>query len=142
MFGHVRGAFTGAVANRPGRLEQAHRGTLFLDEVGTMNASLQAKLLRALQEREFERVGDTRSIKVDVRIIAATNADLQRMVEEGGLREDLYYRLNVIPVHLPPCCARGARTYRPWSAASSTGWARSRRRPAPTWRSRRRPCAT
>ena len=102
IFGHVRGAFTGAVANRPGRLEQAHRGTLFLDEVATMSASLQAKLLRALQEREFERVGDTQSIKVDVRVIAATNSDLVRMVEEGGFREDLYYRLNVIPIDLPP----------------------------------------
>ncbi|MCY4659777.1 MAG: sigma-54 dependent transcriptional regulator [Acidobacteria bacterium] len=106
MFGHVRGAFTGAVANRPGRFEQAHRGTLFLDEVGTMNASLQTKLLRALQEREFERVGDSRPMKVDVRIIAATNSDLQRMVADGSLREDLYYRLNVIPVHLPPLRAR------------------------------------
>ena len=102
IFGHVRGAFTGAVANRQGRLEQAHRGTLFLDEVGSMSASLQAKLLRALQEREFERVGDTQSIKVDVRIIAATNSDPMRMVEEGRFREDLYYRLNVIPIHLPP----------------------------------------
>ena len=106
MFGHVRGAFTGAVANRPGRFEQAHRGTLFLDEVGTMNASLQTKLLRALQEREFERVGESRPMKVDVRIIAATNSDLQRMVKDGSLREDLYYRLNVIPVHLPPLRAR------------------------------------
>ena len=101
LFGHVRGAFTGAVANRQGRLEQAHRGTLFLDEVGTMSGSLQAKLLRALQEREFERVGDVQSIRVDVRVIAATNSDLTEMVEQGSFRQDLFYRLNVIPIHLP-----------------------------------------
>ena len=102
IFGHVRGAFTGAIGTRQGRLEQAHRGTLFLDEVGTMSMPLQMKLLRVLQEREFERVGDNQTIKVDVRVIAATNADLGRMVAEGGFREDLYYRLNVIPVTLPP----------------------------------------
>jgi DNA-binding NtrC family response regulator len=102
LFGHVRGAFTGAVGNRQGRFEQAHKGTLFLDEVGTMSPALQMKLLRALQEREFERVGDNHTIKVDVRVVAATNSDLGRMVAEGGFREDLYYRLNVIPVQLPP----------------------------------------
>ena len=102
IFGHVRGAFTGAVGTRQGKLEQAHRGTLFLDEVGTMGMPLQMKLLRVLQEREFERVGDSQTIKVDVRVIAATNADLGRMVSEGTFREDLYYRLNVIPVTLPP----------------------------------------
>jgi DNA-binding NtrC family response regulator len=102
MFGHVRGAFTGAVGNRQGRLEQAHKGTLFLDEVGTMSAALQMKLLRVLQEREFERVGDSHTTKVDVRIIAATNSDLSRLVAEGHFREDLFYRLNVIPVQLPP----------------------------------------
>jgi DNA-binding NtrC family response regulator len=102
LFGHVRGAFTGAVGTRQGRLEQAHKGTLFLDEVGTMSPALQAKLLRVLQEREFERVGDSHSIKIDVRIIAATHSDLSRMVAEGTFREDLFYRLNVIPVQLPP----------------------------------------
>src|SRR2546426_1789303 len=102
LFGHVRGAFTGAVGNRQGRLEQAHQGTLFLDEVGTMSAALQMKLLRVLQEREFERIGDSHTIKVDVRVIAATNSDLGRMVAEGQFREDLFYRLNVIPVELPP----------------------------------------
>lgn len=108
LFGHVRGAFTGAVANRQGRLEQANRGTLFLDEVGTMSPALQAKLLRVLQAREFERVGDSHTVKVDVRVIAATNSDLKKMVEEGAFREDLFYRLNVIPIRLPPLRERRA----------------------------------
>ncbi len=102
LFGHARGAFTGAVTMRQGRLEQADGGTLFLDEVGTMPMALQMKMLRVLQEREFERIGDNRTIKVDVRIVAATNADLLKMVKDGTFREDLYYRLNVIPVHVPP----------------------------------------
>jgi DNA-binding NtrC family response regulator len=102
LFGHVRGAFTGAIGTRQGRLEQAHKGTLFLDEVGTMSPALQMKLLRVLQEREFERIGDTHTIKVDVRVIGATNSDLPKMVGTGQFREDLYYRLNVIPIHLPP----------------------------------------
>src|SRR5262249_41319087 len=94
--------FTGASGNRQGRLEQAHKGTLPLDEVGTMSVALQMKLLRVLQEREFERVGDSHTIRVDVRIIAATNSDLSKMVADGEFREDLFYRLNVIPIHLPP----------------------------------------
>ena len=102
LFGHVRGAFTGAIGNRQGRVEQAHKGTLFLDEVGTMSTALQMKLLRVLQEREFERIGDSNTVKVDVRVIAATNSDLGRMVADGEFRGDLYYRLNVIPVSLPP----------------------------------------
>ena len=102
LFGHVRGAFTGAIGTRQGRLEQAHRGTLFLDEVGTMSTALQMKLLRMLQEREFERIGDSQPVKVDVRVIAATNSDLAKMVQEGQFRQDLYYRLNVIPIQLPP----------------------------------------
>ena len=102
LFGHVRGAFTGAIGTRQGRIEQAHKGTLFLDEVGTMSTALQMKLLRVLQEREFEKLGDSHTVKVDVRVIAATNTDLGRMVADGAFREDLYYRLNVIPVQLPP----------------------------------------
>src|SRR5437762_8055862 len=102
LFGHVRGAFTGAVGNRQGRLEQAHKGTLFLDEVGMMSPALQMKLLRVLQEREFERVGDSHTIKVDVRVIAATNSDLGRLVSVGQFRQDLFYRLKVVPVPLPP----------------------------------------
>ena len=102
LFGHVKGAFTGAVASRPGRFELAHRGTLFLDEIGTMPLPLQAKLLRALQEREVERIGEGRPIKIDVRVLAATNANLDEMVRQGTFREDLFYRLNVIPVQLPP----------------------------------------
>ena len=102
LFGHVRGAFTGATTTREGRFEQAHKGTLFLDEIGTTSPALQVKLLRALQEREFERVGDNQTIKVDVRVIAATNSDLTRMVAAGTFRDDLFYRLNVIPIQLPP----------------------------------------
>jgi nitrogen regulation protein NR(I) len=102
LFGHEKGAFTGAINTRIGRFELAHGGTLFLDEVGELDPSLQVKLLRILQEREFERVGGVKTIKVDVRILAATNKDLENVTKEGKFREDLFYRLNVIPLHLPP----------------------------------------
>jgi formate hydrogenlyase transcriptional activator len=101
LFGHEKGAFTGAVAHRIGRFELAHRGTLFLDEVGEIPLELQTKLLRVLQEREFERLGSTRTIRTDTRLIAATNRDLSEMVEEQKFRSDLFYRLNVFPVRLP-----------------------------------------
>jgi DNA-binding NtrC family response regulator len=102
LFGHVKGAFTGAVQTRIGRFEQANGGTIFLDEIGNMPATLQVKLLRVLQEREFERIGGNSTVKVDVRIISATSSNLEQMVKDGTFREDLYYRLNVIPVSLPP----------------------------------------
>jgi len=102
LFGVERGAYTGAGASRPGRFERAHGGTLFLDEIATLSLVAQGKLLRALQEGEIERVGGTRTITVDVRVVAATNVDLRQAVREGTLREDLYYRLNVFPIHLPP----------------------------------------
>src|SRR5688572_17681006 len=106
LFGHVKGAFTGAVSSRVGRFELAHRGTLFIDEVASMSLPLQAKLLRALQEREVERVGESKTMKLDIRVIAATNADLRKLVKDGTFREDLFYRLSVIPVTLPPLRAR------------------------------------
>ncbi|MFH2007438.1 MAG: sigma-54 dependent transcriptional regulator [bacterium] len=102
LFGHEKGAFTGAVSSKPGRFELADGGTLLLDEVGEIPGPMQVKLLRALQESEFERVGGIRTMKVDVRLIAATNADLGRETEEGRFREDLYYRLNVVPIRIPP----------------------------------------
>ncbi len=102
LFGHVKGAFTGAIENKAGRFEAAHGGTIFLDEINSMSPKLQVKLLRVLQEREFERVGESRTIRVDVRVIAATNAMLEELVDRGEFREDLYYRLNVVPILLPP----------------------------------------
>ena len=102
MFGHEKGAFTGADKQRIGRFEQADGGTLFLDEIGDMSPSTQAKILRVLQEHEFERLGGTRTLRVDVRLIAATNRDLPAMVQAGQFREDLYYRLNVVSIEMPP----------------------------------------
>jgi len=102
LFGHEKGAFTGAVARRPGRFELADGGTLFLDEVGDLPLDVQVKLLRVLQEREFERVGGVETVKVDVRLISATHRDLERLINEGKFREDLYYRLNVFPITMPP----------------------------------------
>ena len=106
LFGHEKGAFTGAIAQKIGRFELADKGTLFLDEVGDIPPALQPKLLRVLQEQEFERLGGTRTHKVDVRLVAATNRDLAEMVKRGEFRSDLYYRLNVFPVELPPLRAR------------------------------------
>jgi formate hydrogenlyase transcriptional activator len=102
LFGHERGAFTGAIAQKIGRLELADRGSLFLDEIGDIPLDLQPKLLRVLQEREFERLGSTRTMKVDVRVVAATHRDLEEMISKGQFRSDLYYRLNVFPIVIPP----------------------------------------
>src|SRR6059058_712071 len=101
LFGHVKGAFTGAIDNKTGRFEAAHGGTIFLDEISSMSAKLQVKLLRVLQEHEFERVGEARTIRVDTRVVAATNQLLEDEIGAGRFREDLYYRLNVVPIHLP-----------------------------------------
>ncbi|MDH4139139.1 MAG: sigma-54 dependent transcriptional regulator [Coriobacteriia bacterium] len=108
LFGYEKGAFTGAVNAKPGRFELANGGTLFLDEVGDISPATQVKLLRVLQERRFERLGGTRTIEVDVRVVAATNADLQQLIADGEFREDLFYRLNVVPLYLPPLRQRTA----------------------------------
>jgi two-component system response regulator PilR (NtrC family) len=102
LFGHMRGAFTGADSNKKGLVEAAEKGSIFLDEIGEMNASMQVKLLRILQDRRFRRLGGTEEVQADIRVIAATNQDLQKLVAEGRFREDLFYRINVIPIHLPP----------------------------------------
>ncbi len=102
LFGHIKGSFTGAITTKPGLFEIADGGTVFLDEVGNISLSIQAKLLRVLQEREFTPVGGTKSKKVDIRLIAATNKDLEKMIKEGTFREDLYYRINIVPIYLPP----------------------------------------
>ena len=102
LFGHVKGSFTGAIANRKGLFETANRGTIFFDEIGNIGPEIQVKLLRVLQDREFMPLGSNESVRVDIRILAATNADLRKLVEDGKFREDLYYRLNVINLNLPP----------------------------------------
>src|SRR5258706_4077812 len=107
LFGHVKGAFTGAVDNKTGRFEAAHGGTIFLDEINSMTPKLQVKLVRVLQERESARVGESRTIRVDTRVVGATNQFLEDEIDAGRFREDLYYRLNVVPIYLPPLRARG-----------------------------------
>ena len=139
LFGHVKGAFTGAVATRVGRFELAHRGTLFIDEVASMSLPLQTKLLRALQEREVERLGESKPMKVDIRVIAATNTDLRKLVKDGTFREDLYYRLNVIPVTLPPL--RDAPRGHPAPGAALRQEVLPARTASRTSRSDRRRCA-
>jgi NtrC-family two-component system response regulator AlgB len=124
LFGHAKGAFTGAVRDQPGRVESAQGGTLFLDEIGEMPANLQAKLLRFLQDKQFERVGETRTRQADVRVAAATNRNLDADVKTGAFREDLLYRLNVIEIQFPPC-ANGPRTFFPWRG---TFWSSLRER--------------
>ena len=102
LFGYEKGAFTGAVGSKPGKFELADKGTIFLDEIGDVPSTIQVKLLRVLQEREFERLGGTKTLKVDVRVVAATNQDLRAALEQGTFREDLFYRLNVVPISIPP----------------------------------------
>ncbi len=131
LFGHVRGAFTGAIDNRTGRFEAAHTGTIFLDEINSTTPHLQVKLLRALQEREFERVGDTQTIRVDTRVIAASNRDLLAEAAAGRFREDLYYRLNVVPISFCRRSATAARIFRNWSLIS---WTCTMSRTTGTWR--------
>ena len=119
LFGHEKGSFTGATEKQIGKFEQADSGTIFLDEVGDMSLKTQAKVLRVLQEGEVERLGSARTIKVDVRVIAATNKRLEEEVEKGQFREDLYFRLNVIPIHVPPLRDRPRATSACWSSTSS-----------------------
>src|SRR5438045_8798042 len=137
IFGHVKGSFTGAIRDKVGRFEAADGGTIFLDEIGTLEPQLQVKLLRVLQEREFERVGDTQTIKVDVRVIAATNVDLQEEVARGTFREDLFYRLNVVQVYLPPLRNRRENIRRLINYSLAKSNALNDRRPRPTSRQMR-----
>jgi DNA-binding NtrC family response regulator len=131
LFGHVKGAFTSANENRTGRFEAAHGGTIFLDEINSVSYKLQVKLLRILQEHEFERVGDTRTIQVDCRILAATNRDLLEEIDAGRFREDLYYRLNVVPIYLPPLVDR-REDVPPLVEYFASSYAAANRRPVPS----------
>ena len=128
LFGHERGAFTGATERKRGRFERADGGTLFLDEVGELSPGAQVKLLRVLQEKRFERVGGSEPVKVDVRVIAATHRDLEQMVRQGRFREDLWYRLNVLPIRFLPC-AYGERTSSPVMHFERVSSTNPRRRP-------------
>src|SRR6516165_3111365 len=130
LFGHIKGAFTGAVDNKTGRFEAAHTGTIFLDEISSMSPKLQVKLLRVLQEREFERVGESRTIRVDTRVIAATNQFLEDEIEAVRFRDDLYYRLNVVPIHLPPLRER-RKDVRPLARHFLRRYSEENRRDAP-----------
>jgi transcriptional regulator with GAF, ATPase, and Fis domain len=126
LFGHERGAFTGAVQQKKGRFELAHRGTIFLDEIGELPLEMQVKLLRVLQEQELERLGGTHTIKVDVRVVAATNRDLSEAVRRGAFGADLFYRLNIFPVRVPPLRERASDipcSRRTSSATSRSAWA-------------------
>ena len=123
FFGHEKGAFTGANERREGRFELAHGGTILLDEISEISPKVQAKLLRVLQEREFERVGGNKTIQVDVRVLATTNRNLQKSVENGDFREDLYYRLNVFPLKVPPLRDRAGRRACCWRSVSWSGFA-------------------
>ena len=140
LFGHERGAFTGAQARRKGRFELADGGTLFLDEIGELSPGIQAKLLRVLQEREFERLGGTETIQVDVRLIAATNQDLETAIADGTFREDLYYRLNVFAIFVPPlrerkptCCSWPTTSWRSTPGCTGGASSGSRRRRSTCW---------
>src|SRR3984893_17971452 len=130
LFGHVKGSFTGAVDNRTGRFEAAHTGSIFLDEINSTTPKLQVKLLRVLQEGEFERGGDLRTVKVDTRITAATNRDLLDEIDAGRFREDLYYRLNVVPIYLPPLRER-REDIPPLVEHFASSYASANRRPLP-----------
>src|ERR1700733_2114825 len=130
LFGHVKGAFTSAVESRTGRFEAAHGGTIFLDEINSVSYKLQVKLLRVLQEHEFERVGDTKNIRVDCRIEGAKKRDLLEEIETGRFREDLYYRLNVVPIYLPPLVDR-REDIPPLVEFFASSYAAANRRPVP-----------
>ncbi len=121
LFGYEKGAFTGANISKPGKFEQADTGTVFLDEIGDVPPAVQVKLLRILQEREFERLGSNKTRHIDVRVLAATNVDLRAALEEGNFRQDLYYRLNVLPINIPALRER-RKTSRTWRATSSRSW--------------------